>query len=179
MSWTVSSANSGTVARTARAEVSSEASARGRSSRSRGHQAERDFANWLRTVGWPDAKRSVATGWRTQTRRSADEGDIAGTPGLVFQVKYYDGGLTDGQVLAVLIDTEQQREAAAQRFGLLVVRRAFKKPADWHVYVDANTAAVLLNGPWATVPAVGHHFPVQLLAQDAVRLLRRHGFGKD
>lgn len=61
------------------------ASQRGASNRRRGHTAERNVANFLRSVGYPDAERAVVTGFASASggRLKADPGDITGVPFIV------------------------------------------------------------------------------------------------
>lgn len=59
----------------------------GATNRRRGIVAERDLVRWLRVNGWPQAERSVVTGYRTATRQRPDGGDITGTPGIVWSLK--------------------------------------------------------------------------------------------
>jgi Holliday junction resolvase len=91
----------------------------GASNRRKGHQAERDLAAYLRNAGWPHAERSVRTGYRTADRTSPDSGDIDGTPGVVWQVKY----AARESISRWMDETEVQRLAAKADIGVLVQRR--------------------------------------------------------
>jgi hypothetical protein len=64
-------------------------------SRTKGLQAERDLANYLKANGLTEARRSVVTGSSTL----ADAGDIAGVPGFAIQVKNLARRL-EGKLLA-------------------------------------------------------------------------------
>jgi hypothetical protein len=122
-------------------------------SRDKGLTAERHLANWLVAQGWPDARRSVATGWETKGRKQQDQGDIAGTPGLCFQLKNVARTPDEGSELkGWFADTEAQ--AGPDRMPLLVVKRAgFSKPHDWWVWVRADWLVDITVGiPHELVP---------------------------
>lgn len=59
----------------------------GATNRRRGIVAERDLVRWLRANGWPQAERTVVTGYRTAQRERRDGGDITGTPGITWSLK--------------------------------------------------------------------------------------------
>jgi hypothetical protein len=59
----------------------------GATNRRRGLTAERALVTWLRNNGWPQAERTVVTGYRTPTRQRPDAGDITGTPGITWSLK--------------------------------------------------------------------------------------------
>lgn len=154
--------------------TSTTASARGRSNREKGAVAERQLVNWLRDNGWPGAERAVRTGYRTATRTSADPGDVTGTPGLVWQMKYTARFEEPGVYAANLAETEAQRAAAGADHGLLVQRRSGTADVGkWWVHVTGRSFAVLLTGQEA--PEFDCVARVTL-AEFAV-LLRRAGYG--
>lgn len=114
--------------------------------RGKGLKAERDLSNWLRAQGWPDARRSVATGWKTKDREHQDQGDITGTPGLCAQVKNY----ADEEPGPSTVDKwarETAEQAGWDRMPLLVVKRnGHANPGMWHLWIRASDLAYLLTG---------------------------------
>jgi hypothetical protein len=105
------------------------------SSGDKGKRAELALAQYLRSAGWPDAERSVVTGFKASTREVQDAGDISGTP-YTWQVKHYSGGLSDEQVLTFMAEARAQAAQARTRLGILVERRDGKAdPAQWWAWL--------------------------------------------
>lgn len=147
------------------------ASERGRSNRRRGLDAERAVARYLRTVGFPQAERAVRTGFNAGGREVADPGDIAGVPGVVWQVK----NTVREDIAGWMAETEQQRQGAQADLGVLVVRRAGKAdPGRWWAWIYACDLAYL-----ATTAAGGAKtgFPVRVELGHLVPLLIAAGYG--
>lgn len=143
-------------------------SRRGKAANTRGKTTEQAVVRWLRENGFPNAERTVRTGYRTKSRVSRDLGDVDGTPGLVWQIKSRE---TDN-VGAWMDETLQQRQAASADVGVLIVRRAGKAdPGRWWAWVPL----LFLHGTvgdrrtWMT--------PVRLELADLVTLLRSRGYG--
>lgn len=114
--------------------------------RGKGLTAERQLANYLGQQGWPDARRSVSTGWATKGRKHQDQGDIAGTPGLCFQLKNYadeePGPSTLDKWLSATVD-----QAGPDRLPLLVIKRnGHANPGMWHLWMRGSDLAHLLTG---------------------------------
>jgi hypothetical protein len=117
-----------------------DASARGRANRRQGHDAERDFARYLR-YWWPEARRNVNTGWRSSTSDSPDRGDILGTPGITWQVKH----VKQLDIARALAETTEQTIAAGNDLGVLVRRRdGHAHPGDWWAWLYAVDLARLI-----------------------------------
>lgn len=145
----------------------------GRAARAKGIKAERDLANYLRTW-WPDAERTVATGWRSSDRESADLGDIRGTPGLVWQLKYL-ADMTDKDIVDTLADAEKQREAVGADYGIVVQRRHRKAdPGRWWAWLASPTYVGIYTG----TPVAGPAYPVRLQLHDLVTSLIYGGYGR-
>ncbi|WP_370944042.1 hypothetical protein AB5J62_33715 [Amycolatopsis sp. cg5] len=164
-----------TVDRRTRAEI-------GRSSNRRGKEAEQALSRWLRENGWPDAQRTVRTGWRVGDRQSRDRGDIDGTPRLCWQVKTSAEDFTDNRVLKVLAATAEQATASGADYGIAVERRAGKTdPGRWLAWITAGDLYALAEtarNPF--VLAVAQPLldvPVRLLLRDLVPLLHAAGYG--
>lgn len=150
------------------------AAERGRSNRNRGADAERELVRWLRENGWPGAERAVRTGYRTSNRVSADPGDVTGTPGLVWQVKYTTRFEWPAVFAANLAETEAQRAAAGADHGLLVQRRPRASDAGkWWVHVTGRSFAVLLTGR----DAPEFDCVARVTVAELALLLRRAGYG--
>jgi hypothetical protein len=142
-------------------------SARGRANRRKGHTAERDLARWLRENGFPHAERAVRTGFRTADRVTADPGDIAGIPGVVWSVK---DCATEriGPWLAEL----DAMDGGDYRL-LVVKRRGCADPGRWWVYIEANALPGLRWGCGSAALS----FPVRAELAPVVALLAQAGYG--
>lgn len=131
-----------------------------------GTKAESAVVEVLKANGFPYAERRALKG-------SLDQGDVAGTIGLCWEVK---GGKTawyasDGLIAEWMAETEAERINARADIGVLVVQRKGIGPANAHRW-------------WALMPANAwilgarkHGFPVRLLLSDACTLLRAAGYG--
>lgn len=106
----------------------------GKANNRKGKDRERRVARYLREHGWPFAERRQRTGFATADRTRADQGDLMGTPGIVWQVK----DTAQHNIPAWLEQTEDQRLAAGAQFGVLVVRRNGKAdPGQWWAWLPA------------------------------------------
>ncbi|QWF78734.1 hypothetical protein [Amycolatopsis sp. CA-230715] len=164
-----------TLDRRTRAEI-------GRSSNRRGKEAEQAVARWLREHGWPDAQRTVRTGWKVGDHQSRDRGDIDGTRGLCWQVKTSRDDFTDTRVLAVLAATADQAVASGADYGIAIERRAGKTdPGRWWAWMTAGDLYALAEtarNPFVlAVPQPVLDVPVRLLLRDLVPLLHAAGYG--
>ncbi|OXM69657.1 hypothetical protein [Amycolatopsis vastitatis] len=155
----------------------------GRSSNRRGKEAEQAVARWLREHGWPDAQRTVRTGWRVGDRQSRDRGDIDGTPRLAWQVKTSSADFTDNQVGNVLAAAADQAVASGADYGIAVERRAGKSdPGAWFAWLTAGDlhqlAETARNPDVLTVAGPRLEVPVRLLLRDLAPLLHAAGYGQ-
>lgn len=141
--------------------MSADASARGRSNRRRGADAERRVAAWLSTHGWPAAVRAVRN-------TDPDPGDIAEThPALWWSIK-------DCQVEHV--DTWLAEADAKSGSGLAVLvirRRGHADPADWWAWCRLYWLAALLG---AYAPYLQRADPVRLRLDTLTALLAAAGY---
>lgn len=150
-----------------------------------GREAENGVAQYLGANGFPQAEPRVLYGIN-------DRADIAGTPGIVWQVKAgqqaYDAG--DDRIAQWLLDTQIQRANANADFGVLVLKRkgySNMRAGKWFAYVDILTALELLGNDQEETdqqrrivdkwPALFKQ-PVRFLFQDVVTLLRLKGYGE-
>lgn len=147
-------------------------SARGRSAKTRGKTYERQFAAWLVTRGWPDARRARVTG----SADRHDPGDVAGTPGLVWDVKQRAADLArqPGAVMPMLAAVELMRHGEHAAFGFLV-QRLDRTPVDrWRVWQPLGQAVRLAGGQPGVFPGP----PVSMSAGDVVAMLHARGYGE-
>lgn len=127
-------------------------SARGRSNRRRGHDAERALAKWLRSNGFPHAERAVRTGWTVKDRASADPGDITGTPGLIWSVK--DTATESHTVWRAELNKMILGQDNVEARGVIVhKRRGHASPGEWWVWLATPDVAALFgvrfySGEW-------------------------------
>jgi hypothetical protein len=132
----------------------------------------------------PDANGGDRTAWNryeaarqmlgTATRSSADPGDVTGTPGLVWQMKYTARFEWPAVFAANLAETEAQRAAAGADHGLLVQRRSGTADVGkWWVHVTGRTFAVLLTGQ----EAPEFDCVARVTLAEFALLLRRAGYG--
>jgi hypothetical protein len=107
-----------------------------------GYDAEADLVTWLRLEGATHAERRVPGS-------AKDRGDVAGVPGVVFEVKF------PGRDMPVRLgpwmdETLRERDNDGADLGLLVIRRPMRLcPADWAWCTDGTTMTRLLRaGGW-------------------------------
>ena len=146
-------------------------SARGRSAKTRGKVYERQFAAWLVTRGWPDARRAVVTG----SSQRHDPLDIAGTPGIVWDVKQRAADLSrqPAAVMPMLAAVEVARAGEHAQFGFLVERLDRTPVERWRVWQPLGQAVRLVGEKPGVFPGP----PTAMSAADVVALLHARGFG--
>lgn len=115
---------------------------------------------------WPYAERRALRG-------AADEGDITGTPGIVWEVKGGAAAKTasDGQIEAWLDETEQERENADADIGVLVVQRkgiGYPNAGQWWAVMGIEPANPTFGASTNVV--------VRMHLIDACRLLEVWGY---
>jgi hypothetical protein len=142
----------------------------------KGKAGERDVVNYLRVHGFPGAERTVRTGYRVKGRESVDRGDIDGTPGLCWQVKYI-AEREWWRIPGYLRDTQDQAAAAGADFGILVIRRAgHGHPSEWWAHTYLRDLVDLLD-IHHDHPDVDTRFPVRFELQHLIPILRNAGYG--
>lgn len=152
----------------------------GRSNRRRGHDAERAQARWLRRW-WPEAKRKPDNGWQAPDGSSfTDCGDIANTPGVVWQVKAV-ARMSDGDLEQTMIDAEEQAVAASADYAIVVQRRQGKSdPARWWAWLRIGDLVSLAADDHYLSGGLPTFRPLVRLEQAALLpLLVRSGYGRD
>ena len=128
---------------------------------------------------FPHAERRALTG-------VLDQGDITGTPGVVWEVK---GGAaaaaaSDGQVALWLAETERERLNAGAAIGVLVMKRkgAGVKAAGrwWAVTTVEDVCRLGVNDRFegTLLFEVAHH-PVRMHLDHLCQLLARAGYGEE
>lgn len=110
----------------------------------KGKAGEQAVVNYLKPV-FPDARRTVRTGFRNAKTSAADEGDIDGTPGVCFQVKVLADELTSGKVLqGIYAETLEQ---AAGRMPLILNKRVGRgEVGQWWVWLTVGDLVFLKSG---------------------------------
>lgn len=103
---------------------------------------------------WPDVERRALSG-------SQDRGDVAGTPGICWQIKAgaYAKTASDGQVLAWLDETEAQRMNAGARYSVLVLARAgygAQRVGHWWAIFPAYQLGISLGDAYRGAPIRMH-----------------------
>lgn len=143
------------------------ASQRGASNRRRGHTAERNVANFLRSVGYPDAERAVVTGFASTSggRLKADPGDITGVP---FIVSVKDCATEQIDKWFDELEAMQHLTGMPDPPRLLVHKRRGKaSPERWWCWMRADQFVRLADGP----PSTGWGWPVRMEFAAALVLL--------
>lgn len=96
----------------------------------KGRMAENGLVSYLKENGWPYVERRRLTG-------ANDKGDVTGTPGLCWEVKYANAGLRLGTWMA---ETALETLNAGAEFGILVVKPlslGAKSVARWYAIMAA------------------------------------------
>ena len=148
----------------------------GRAANRKGKDAEQAVARYLREHGWPDAQRTVRTGWKSGEHHSRDRGDIDGTPGICWQVKTSVDDFTDTRVLRVLAATADQAVASGADLGIVVQRRnGAADPGRWWTWTTAGDLLALAeaarNPDLLAVSEPHLNVPVRTMLADLVPLL--------
>ena len=110
----------------------------------KGKRGELAVVNYLKPW-FPDARRTVRTGFRNAVTQADDEGDIDGTPGLCLQVKVLGDELVPGKVLdRVFAETVTQ---ASGRLPLIVNSRPGRASVgQWWVWLRVGDLVHLKVG---------------------------------
>jgi len=158
-----------------------------------GTQTETAVVRFLRANGFEGAERRRLKG-------KLDEGDITGTPGIVWEVKGGNAARTasDAVITGWLDDTETERQNAHADLGILVVQRSGIGPANagrWWAVMPLWVVTYLIEcadtisedafAPLAETYVIGAsdpdtpwmQTPVRMLLADVVALLRSAGYG--
>lgn len=142
-------------------------------SRAKGIGAERAVANYLifcDPVLWSGARRKVASGWSNGKTEYQDEGDVAGTPGLCFQVKNMARPLV-GRLLDDIWSDTRAQALRGNRVPIIIEKRAgCADVGQWWAHLDNRFYVELLTGAPRLVMADLHL--VRVAFRDIVRPLR-------
>lgn len=128
-------------------------------SKDKGTLAETGLATYLRHNGWPHAERRALTG-------ANDKGDITGTPGLAWEVKYAGKSLRMAEWLQETVD---ERANAGALHGILVIKPpgyGLKSVDQWFAAMIQWDFTVLLAGN-DNMPVVNDY--ESFYAQDRMR----------
>ena len=113
-------------------------------SRRKGLSAEQAAARYFVAAGCPDARRSVAAGWRNGATSSPDRGDIDGVPGIGIQVKNLAKPLVGKALADVWVETCAQ--AGGRRPLLLEKRAGAADVGRWYAWLSSGFYLELLTG---------------------------------
>lgn len=119
-------------------------------SKAKGTMAESAVAAYLALHGWPYCERRTLGG-------SMDKGDIAGTPGLCWEVKYAGGNMHYGMWLRELL---QETANAKAVHGILIIKPpgvGATKVGRWFAVMRAIEHDNLVAQYAANVPINGHY----------------------
>lgn len=106
--------------------------------RAMGTMAESAVVAYLRGNGFLQAERRALHG-------SLDKGDVTGTPGLCWEVKYANGGI---RMAAWVAQTEVERLNSGADFGILVIKPrglGARSTAKWYAVMAAGSHDGLLE----------------------------------
>lgn len=140
-----------------------------------GTRGETAVADYLRRAIYPDVDRSVLRG-------DADTGDLIGTPGTVWQVKWgkYADTASFEQIQRWYAATCQQAKTGGSGFPFLVCKRsgiAASRVELTPVYTSLHTVHDLCTLGLPPLEGLGAHL-VRLELRAVVNLLRVSGYGK-
>lgn len=116
-------------------------------SRIKGTFAETGVADYLHDNGWPYAERRALAG-------AFDKGDITGTPGLAWEVKYAGAGLRMAEWMG---ETQAEKFNCRADHGILVIKpagRGLKRIDDWFAAMRADDFQALWMKAWASNPTL-------------------------
>lgn len=136
-----------------------------------GTAAETAVVRYLRANGFPQVERRALAG-------SQDQGDVAGIPGVVIEVKGGTAAKTasDLQVTAWLHETDVERQNARADFGILVLARAGYGPERAGFWWAVLTLG-WLHPAFAMVDARLEPAPIRMHLRDVGRVLQVIGYG--
>ena len=149
------------------------------SSRSKqvGTAGETAVVNYLKRHGWPHAERRSLNG-------AYDRGDVAGCPGIVWEVKAGNAAMnaSDAQVEAWMQEAEVERVNDNADIGILVMKRkgiSGTRAGEWWAVLDGGVFADLVYEPEPGAKPFSRTIdaPVRVHLATAVELLRDCGFG--
>ena len=104
-----------------------------------GTRAETQVVRFLAANGWPSAERRALHG-------SLDQGDVTGTPGLVWEVKGGEAAkcASDKLISAWFDEAQVEARNAGADYGFLVVQRRQKNERDWWAVIGVCDLASLI-----------------------------------
>lgn len=92
-----------------------------------GNDRELRAAKFMRTKGWPKARRRLAG-------RRLDEGDLENTGLVTWQVKRLKNGASRNLIRKWLQEAQNQKKNAGTDFGFLLYVQEFKPVNQWSTY---------------------------------------------
>ncbi|HEU4967273.1 MAG TPA: hypothetical protein VFT53_07455 [Candidatus Saccharimonadales bacterium] len=136
-----------------------------------GNDRELRAAKFMRTKGWPKARRRLAG-------RRLDEGDLENTGLVTWQVKRLKNGASRNLIRKWLQEAQNQKKNAGTDFGFLLYVQEFKPVNQWSVYarlVDVIQLTTKYTG--IVLPTDGKI--VRLDFEDMLDLLYNAGYAEE
>lgn len=154
------------------------ASQRGKANRDKGAKTERELCTWLRPW-WPDVDRAVRTGYRAGNRESRDNGDVIGTPGIVWSVKNAERERISTWWPQLMAMRPIEGEPDGMTVRLLVVKNnGHSCPAEWWCWQPLWQLVTITTGLSLAIPEPGGTDLVRCHLATVVHRLRVFGYGE-
>lgn len=136
-----------------------------------GTEAETKMVRFLAANGWPNVERRALRG-------TDDQGDVTGTPGLVWEVKGGEAAKTasDLQIRDWLHETERERTRAHAAYGFLITARRQKNVSAWWAHMWADQLADLCGASDGQLRPAAESVAVRVTLTDLVGLLHDAGW---
>ena len=132
-----------------------------------GNDRELRAAKFMRTRGYPKARRSLAG-------RRLDEGDLENCGLVAWQIKRLKSGASRNLIRKWLQEAQKQKANKGADFGFLLYVAEFKPVAQWSVYAYLGDINRILEGSWN----YGSDTIIRLDFEDMLDLLRDAGYGE-
>ena len=145
----------------------------GTTNRRRGITAERDLVRWLRANGWPQAERSVVTGYRNTNRERRDTGDITGTPGITWSLKNHAV-----ERITQWWDELQAMDGPNTIRLLVVKRRGHANPGLWWCWLTLTELINLIPNTTGCAEPINIHGLVRAQLNVIAPVLHLAGYGQ-
>lgn len=135
-----------------------------------GNDRELRAAKFMRTKGWPKARRRLAG-------RRLDEGDLENTGLVTWQVKRLKNGASRNLIRKWLQEAQKQKANAGTDFGFLLYVAEFKPVAQWSVYCYFSDLVYLSDGARLLKPSLDPI--VRIDFEDMLDLLYNAGYAEE
>lgn len=138
-----------------------------------GNDRELRAAKFMRTRGYPKARRSLAG-------RRLDEGDLENCGLVAWQIKRLKSGASRNLIRKWLQEAQKQKANKGADFGFLLYVAEFKPVAQWSVYAYLDDVVTLSQDEYrlSDLYSVTSNIIVRLDFEDMLDLLRNAGYGE-